>query len=232
MVRNFIWGGKDAPAHAKVKWDTLMLPTAQGGLGIIDPKTQSEALLAKLLIRGLALGGEPWKEFITHKADQIRLPVHSRGPNTLDVNWLFTAPKLKRIQCSMWKNIIDAWMKVRLGFTKAEPTNIAEIFRQPIFNNPSILNESGIPLSLGGMRKGSTFVRAGCTRTKDLWNPGDQSWKSLAELGMSYHTSNRKCKEVIIACIVWLKAATSLVRGIGSTIPPPPPAPRLIGFTL
>jgi hypothetical protein len=71
VIRNFIWGGKDAPARAKVKWDTLTLPTAQGGLGIIDPKTQSEALLAKLLIRGLASRGEPWKELIRHKADQI-----------------------------------------------------------------------------------------------------------------------------------------------------------------
>ncbi len=50
VVRNFIWGGKDAPARAKVKWDMLALPTAQGGLGIIDPKTQSEPLLAKLLV--------------------------------------------------------------------------------------------------------------------------------------------------------------------------------------
>ncbi len=81
FVKNFIWGGKDAPARAKVKWDTLALPTAQGGLGIIDPKTQSEALLAKLLVRGLAPDGEPWKELVRHKADQIRLPIHGKGSN-------------------------------------------------------------------------------------------------------------------------------------------------------
>jgi hypothetical protein len=39
VVRNFIWGGKVAPSRAKVKWDTLTLPIAKGGLGIIDPKT-------------------------------------------------------------------------------------------------------------------------------------------------------------------------------------------------
>jgi hypothetical protein len=192
VIRNFIWGGKDALARTKVKWDTLMFPTAQGGLEIIDPKTQSEALLAKLLIRGLAPGGEPWKELIRHKADQIKLPVHSMGPSTPDVNWIFAAPKFKRIQCSMWKSIIGAWMKVRPGLTKAEPSNTAEILRQPIFGNPLIFNECGVPLGLGGMREGSAFARAGCTRTKDLWNPGVQAWKSLAELGMSYHTSNRK----------------------------------------
>jgi hypothetical protein len=39
VIRNFIWGGKDAPARAKVKWDTLALPTAQGDLGVTDPKS-------------------------------------------------------------------------------------------------------------------------------------------------------------------------------------------------
>ncbi len=108
IIRHFIWGGKDAPARAKVKWETLTLPAAQGGLGIIDPKAQSEALLAKLLIRGLAPGGEPWKEIIRNNVDQIRLPVHSMGPDIPDVNWIFATPKLKRIQCSMWKSIIGS----------------------------------------------------------------------------------------------------------------------------
>jgi len=78
------------------------------GLGIIDSKAQSEALLAKLLIRGLAPGGEPWKELIRNKVDQIRLPVHNKGLDIPDVNWIFVALKLKRIQCSMWKSIIGA----------------------------------------------------------------------------------------------------------------------------
>jgi hypothetical protein len=88
-VQNFIWDGKDSNARAKVKWDTLALLTTKGGLGIIDPKTQSEALLAKLLMRGLAPGGEPWKELLRHRADQIRLPIHGMGPSTQDINWLF-----------------------------------------------------------------------------------------------------------------------------------------------
>jgi len=39
VMRNFIWGGKATNARAKVKWDTLVLPTTKGGLGIIDTKT-------------------------------------------------------------------------------------------------------------------------------------------------------------------------------------------------
>jgi hypothetical protein len=69
VIRNFIWGGKDALARAKVKWDTLTLPIAQGSLGITDPKSQFEALLAKLFVRGLAPSGKPWKELVRHKVD-------------------------------------------------------------------------------------------------------------------------------------------------------------------
>ncbi len=101
VVRNFIWGGKATNAKGKVKWDTLSLPTTKGGLGIIDPKTQSEALLAKLLIKGLARGSKPWKELLRHMANQVKLPVHGKGPNTQDINWLFAAPKLKRLPCSI-----------------------------------------------------------------------------------------------------------------------------------
>jgi len=69
VVPNFIWGGKVSNTRAKVKWDSLTLPLSNGGLGIIDPKAQSEALLAKLLVRGLAPGGEPWKEILRHQVD-------------------------------------------------------------------------------------------------------------------------------------------------------------------
>jgi len=120
------------------------------------------------MIRGLAPGGEPWKEIIRSKVDQIKLPVHSMGPDTTNVNWIFSAPKLKRIPCSMWKSIVGAWMKVRLGLTKTPPTSTAKILRQPIFGNPLILNSSGVPLGLSGLSEGNAFARAGCTRIKDL----------------------------------------------------------------
>jgi len=86
VVKNFIWSEKATNARTKVKWETLVLLTSQGGLGIIDSKTQSEALLAKLLIRGLTPGGERWKELLRHKANQVRLLTHGLGPNTQDIN--------------------------------------------------------------------------------------------------------------------------------------------------
>jgi hypothetical protein len=69
-----------------VKWDTLAFPTTRGSLGITNPKSQFEALLTKLLVRGLAPGGEPWKELVRHKVDQTRLLVHGKGPTNPDLN--------------------------------------------------------------------------------------------------------------------------------------------------
>jgi hypothetical protein len=161
VVRNFIWGGRDAPARVKVKWSTMVILITQGGLGIIDPKAQSEALLAKLLTKGLAPGGEPWKELLRHKVDQTRLPVHSKGPSTADINWIFAAMKLKKTHCSMWDNILGAWLNVRSGLIKSDPTNNAEILKQPLFGNPSILNSNDSPLGISSLREGNAFAHSG-----------------------------------------------------------------------
>ncbi len=123
----------------------------------------------------------------------------------------------------MWKSIIGAWMKVGPSLTKEEPSNIAEIFKQPIFGNPLILNEHGILLGLGGMTEGSAFAKAGYTRTKDLWNPGTQTWKSLPKLGMGYQTLNRQCKETIIASIPWWLAESTNPPREGDWVSNPPP---------
>jgi hypothetical protein len=189
------------PAKAKVRWDTLTLPIAKGGLGIIDPKTQSEALLAKLLVRGLAPGGEPWKELIRHHADQTKLPVHGKGPDTPDINWIFAAPKLKRTPCSMWKNILGAWLNVRLGLAKVDPTSRAELLRQPLFGNPSFTNTRGPPLGVNGQSEGCAFAKAGHTRVKDIWNHETEDWKNLSDLRMHFHVSNRSSKDIIIGSI-------------------------------
>jgi hypothetical protein len=257
VVRNFIWGEKATTTRAKVKWDTLVLPTTKGGLGIIDPKTQFEALLAKLLIKGgfdiidpktqfeallakllikgglgiidpktqfeamlakllikgglgiidpktqfeamlakllikgFAPGGEPWKELLRHKADQVKLPTHSLGPNTQDIHWIFSVPKLKRPPCSMWKSILGAWMSVRPGLSKSEPTNPAKWLRLPVFVNPTITNSDHRPLGLNGKSEGNVFASTGCSRIKDF------EWKSLSTMGVSFHTNNRQNKELI-----------------------------------
>jgi hypothetical protein len=143
-------------------------PDLPGGLRIIDPKTQSEALLAKLFIRGLTLGGEPLKELLRHKANQVRLPIHGLGPNTQDINWMFTATKLKRPPTSLWKSILHSWLSMRPGLCKSEPTNSTETLRQPIFGNLLITNQDGRPLGLSGRSERNALVNVGYSKVGDL----------------------------------------------------------------
>jgi len=184
-------GGKASNTWAKVKWDSLTLPLSSGGLGIIDPKAQSKALLAKLLVRGLAPGGKPWKEILKHQVDQVHLPVHGKGPSISDINWFFAAPKLKQTKCSFWKIILGYWLNIRVDLTKSEPASHAEVLKQPIFNNPLILNTTGLTLGVCGLSEGRAIANFGCTIIKYLWDLEGKAWKSLQALWMTYHTTNR-----------------------------------------
>jgi hypothetical protein len=94
VVWNFIWGGKAIKTQAKVKMGLPHASYSNKGLGIINPKAQSKALLAKLLLKGLSLDCEPWKEILRHCADQVQLLVHGKGQRNQGINWLFVAPKL------------------------------------------------------------------------------------------------------------------------------------------
>jgi hypothetical protein len=51
--------------------------------------------------------------------------------------------------------------------------------RQPIFNNPLILNTIGFPLGGCGFSEGRAIANSGCTRIKDLWDLKSRAWKSL-----------------------------------------------------
>jgi hypothetical protein len=209
IVRNFIWSEKASNARAKVKWETLVLPTAHGGLGIIDPKAQSEALLTKLFVRGLEPGGEPWKELLRHMADQVKLPVHDLGPSTHDINWMFAATKLKMPPTSLWKSILHAWMNVRPGLCKSEPINSTEILRQPVFGNPLIVNQEGKPLGLSDRNEGNSLANAGCSRVRDFWDSEEKDWKGLSALGVSSHPANKRNMDLIISSIPWDPATSN-----------------------
>jgi hypothetical protein len=103
----------------------------------------------------------------------------------------------------MWDSILGAWLKVRTGLTKTEPTNSAKILKQPLFGNLSILNANGSPLGISGLREGNAIARSGCFRVKDLRNIASKEWKSLTEMSMSHHPANRDNLAGIIASIPW-----------------------------
>jgi len=114
---------------------------------------------------------------------------------------MFAATKLKRPPTSLWKSILHAWMNVRLGLCKSEPTNLAETLRQPVFGNPLIVNQEGKPLGLSGKSKGNSLANVGCSRVRDFWDSEEKEWKGLSAIGVSFHPINRWNRDLIIASI-------------------------------
>ena len=52
---------EDNATGAKVAWPILTSPKSRARLGLIDPLSQSKALLAKFVVRGLQTGDDCWK---------------------------------------------------------------------------------------------------------------------------------------------------------------------------
>ena len=74
LIQNYLWSGNDGShARAKVSWSTTVKPLDQGGLGIVDPLQQFKSLIAKLVIRGLLPGSEPWKQLLFYELQSLVL---------------------------------------------------------------------------------------------------------------------------------------------------------------
>lgn len=147
IIRNFIWSGSmDKNARAKVAWDTAVIPTIKGGLKIFDPFSQTRALLAKMVVRALALGLEPWKTLIQHRI--LKLQLRSDGDWGESAHWLCVAQKVKPEGSMLWQAIWRAWQSVLPGIKKERAVTHAEHLRQPLFFNNEILSQTGLAFGL------------------------------------------------------------------------------------
>jgi hypothetical protein len=126
----------------------------------------------------------------------------------------------------MWNSILGAWLKVRSGLIKTDPTNNAEILKQPLFGNPSILNVNGSPLGISGLRKGNAFAHSGHSRVKDLRNAKSKEWKNLNDMSMSHHPANRDNLARITANIPWNPEELNNRVQAGDWISKPDPSMR------
>jgi hypothetical protein len=78
------------------------------------------------------------------------------------------------------------------------------MLRQPVFENPLIMNQDGRPLGLSGKSEGNAFANVGCFRIGDFWNSKEENWKGLSELGVSFHPINRLNRKLIIDSVATL----------------------------
>lgn len=63
-----------------------------------------------------------------------------------------------------------------------EPQSLQELMRQPLFDNPWIVNKEGQPM---GLEKGNRFANwaaKGLNQIKNIWDPEDSDWRPALDL--------------------------------------------------
>jgi hypothetical protein len=131
---------------------------------------------------------------------------------------MFTATKLKRPPASLWNNILHSWLSVRPGLHKSKLTNSAEILRQPIFGNPLITNQDDKPLGFSSKNEGNALANAERSRIRDFWDSDEENWKDLAALKVSFQSTNRLNRNLIIDSIPWDPATANKKPVVGDWV--------------
>ena len=70
---------EDNATGAKVAWPILTSPKSRARLGLIDPLSQSKALLAKFVVRGLQTGDDYWKMLLRLRFVYFKLQKGANG---------------------------------------------------------------------------------------------------------------------------------------------------------
>ena len=187
-VRNYIWSGKrDARARARVKWSTAVLPIVRGGVKILDPEWQASALLVKLLIRGLAVGYEPWKTLVRYRVSQTRQSRRGRWP--AHANWIMNAAHLVQQGSPMWQGVMRAWSTIQSGLEQQDPQSWSEIARQPLYGNRFLTSEKGIQWGTEFRTNMRWWSEKDFRTLQDIAREEGNGWRTFAELRRLRHTS-------------------------------------------
>jgi len=133
LMRNYIWWGENGEkkCRANVKWNSLILPKDQGRIKLIDPTLQTQALLAKLMIRGLMLGDAPWRSVIQFCMRSIK---PKRGGKWLsNIHFILFATWVSGSGSNICWVVWKAWCQIRHNLKFQQPLDVESTSRQNLF---------------------------------------------------------------------------------------------------
>jgi hypothetical protein len=139
LVENFLWAREsDKEAKAQVRWHTIIQQMSKWGIKVLDPQLQANALLTKILIRGLSPSWAPWKTFIRHKISNT----HQFNGRLWGVNghWFITSCRLRMDGSHLWQGILKALTSLNLGRKQLPPTIWESIARQLLYDSCFLTN--------------------------------------------------------------------------------------------
>lgn len=87
LMRTYIWMDREEEGSASRVQQNACILRLSKGVKLIDPQVQTQALLAKIVVRGLSLGNEPQEILLKHKIHTSQLLSDSKWHDS--PNWLF-----------------------------------------------------------------------------------------------------------------------------------------------
>lgn len=149
LMTDFIWQGKPA----KIKYDTLIGPVEEGGLGLLDPVLRMKALRVRVVKTFLAKDFREWRATMVYFFNKN---LHM-GSSALWMKWrdnmTFRIPEFYREVLRAWSCFSDS-----LVF---KPEGKETILNQPLFLNSNVRPVGGIFWK--------TWFNAGFRKIRDLF---------------------------------------------------------------
>ena len=165
LVSNFIWRGR----KAKVKRQTLINKTEDGGIGLIDIRSKVKSLQCYWVVRYASEGEALWKRIWNHHLKSV-------GNNLfLYCNYDPAAIECMKIFPLYYKHVLMSWAEI----SQNTPTSAEEVGNQLIWNNRFIKVDHK-PIFYGH------FFESGAIRIKDLFysNKNLKPFKYWVEKGI------------------------------------------------
>lgn len=100
FILNFLWGKSlDNPNSCKkIAWGHLIQPKADGGLGLVDPRSKASILHGQWLLKALTPTQYPWKGYIRGRVLDCQAVSHGGKSST---HLLATRPVLEPLEGSL-----------------------------------------------------------------------------------------------------------------------------------
>lgn len=168
LIFTFLWGGK----RDRIKRTTMVLPVAEGGLGVVDLVVTQRVFQAGWILRMIKgeEKGERWAKLARYFI-RNRAAVHGMGLSSL----LCSLPPNKNLCPPFWSAAVESWEKLGAGYDDEAPVEI--ISRSPLWFNPGVRDPT-----TGEVWKDAEgrWCRKGIILMRDLFL--DDHWMSAEEV--------------------------------------------------
>ncbi|GBG77561.1 hypothetical protein CBR_g24007 [Chara braunii] len=179
-VRKYLWKNDPLAEQLiyRVRWEKLVQPRKKGGLALLDPHLQTDALQMRSVVWLLMEQDEaPWKILtLTSMAQALRV-------DPVDVEIALLNPSLQAglMQGALWTPTLSKWRKMNLR--QLPPVTVEHILGQTIFGNRQILCDGRpLPWCDAPAAFGRQWLDCGVYRVADIWDREKKTWKTREEM--------------------------------------------------